>query len=429
MSDSSDSRISRRDVLARAAKLAAAGISLGPLTAFMDVTGGDPFAEAAGTTTITMWANHPEWKSVLQNMVAQFQKLHPDIKVQVVYKTNATYEAALQTALAGGSAPDVIGYIEGTSIRDAAKIHQIVALKGKVNASAMIPAARSQVQFSNNVWGAPLAAYSVGLFYQRPIFKKYNLTPPKSWAQLLAVSKKLKSNGVVAMSMPASDMIIPFFFYTMAASAVLGQSGFQALLKGKRKLTDPDLVKAAQLMIDLIPYYNNGFQAVAYAEGKALFAEGKAAMLIGGTSDFTGYQQVNSKVDVGVVGFPSPSGNRTITVVGVELNYGVNSQVSKARQQAAATFVSWLASAQAQQIVANTIGQPTRSGIHATTKGEAGRIEREFVTAGRPALPVWIDLPQATNLLGVIAKSGGGVFTSQMSAQAFAQLSQSSLTV
>jgi raffinose/stachyose/melibiose transport system substrate-binding protein len=429
MSESQDSRITRRDVLARAAKLAAAGVSIGPITALLDAAGIDPLAEAAGTTTITMWANHPEWKNILQNMVGKFQAAYPSIKVQVVYKTNGGYAAALQTALAAGTAPDIIGYVEGTSIRDAAKIHQIIPLKGKVSANAFIPAARSQVQFSNNVWGAPLAAYSVGLYWQRPIFKQYGLQPPKSWAQLLDVSKTLKSKGVVAMSMPASDMIIPFFFYTMAASAVLGQSGFQSLLKGKRKLTDPDLVKAAQLMIDMIPYYNNGFQAVAYAEGKALFAEGKAAMLIGGTSDFTGYQQINPKVDVGLVGFPSPTGSRHITVVGVELNYAVNSQVSKARQQAAATFVGWLGSAQAQQIVANTIGQPTRIGIHATTKGEAGRIEREFVAAGKPALPVWIDLPQATNLLGVMAKNGGGVFTGQMSAQAFAQLSQSGLTV
>ena len=107
-------------------------------------------------------------------------------------------------------------------------------------------------------------------------------------------------------SMPAKDMIIPYFFYIMAASSILGQDGYRGLRRGTRKVTEKQVVRAAQLMIDLQEYYNDGFQAVSYAEGKALFAQGRTAMLIGGSADYTGYKQVNPKVDVGVFGFPSP---------------------------------------------------------------------------------------------------------------------------
>ena len=120
-------------------------------------------------------------------------------------------------------------------------------------------------------------------------------------------------------SMPAKDMIIPYFFYIMAASSILGQDGYRGLRRGTRKLTEPQVVRAAQLMIDLQDYYNEGFQAVSYAEGKALFAQGRTAMLIGGSADYAGYKQVNPKVDVGVFGFPSPSGNRHVTVTGLDL--------------------------------------------------------------------------------------------------------------
>ena len=154
----------------------------------------------------------------------------------------------------------------GDAIRVGAKAGQIDALDRQIPIGKLIPAARAQVAFNGHVYGSPLAAYTVGIFYQRPIFKKYGLKPPTNWAQLMAVTKKLAAEGVTPWSMPAKDMIIPYFFYIMAASAILGQDGYKGLRRGTRKLTEKQVVRAAQLMIDLQEYYNEGFQAVSYAE-------------------------------------------------------------------------------------------------------------------------------------------------------------------
>ncbi len=142
-----------------------------------------------------MWGNHPEWKPVLDRLIAAFEKTHPGIEVELSYKPGPQYTAALNTALAGGAAPDVIGWIEGDAIRVGAKAKQIIPLDGKIPLGRLIPAARAQVAFNDHVYGSPLAAYTVGIFYQRPIFKKYGLKPPTNWPQLLAVTKKLKRRG------------------------------------------------------------------------------------------------------------------------------------------------------------------------------------------------------------------------------------------
>lgn len=380
------------------------------------------FARPRGTTTITMWANHPEWKSVLDALLADFHRSHPAISVEIDYKPDAQYVGLLNTALVGGAAPDVIGWLEGTSIRGAAKNKQIIPLDGKVNQNAFVPAARPEVVFDGHVWGVPLAAYTVGIFYQRPLFKKYGLKVPTNWNELTAVSEKLKSNGVTPWAMPAKDGIIPFFFYTMALSSILGTKGFEQVRQGKRKLTDPDLLKAAQLMIDYEKYYNDGYQSVDYAEGKALFARGKTAMIIGGSADYTGYKQVNPHVDVAVFGFPSPNGKQHITTTGMELMYTVNAQSSHKTE--AATFVAWLASKTAQQRVANTIALPITKGVIPSKKNA---IAREMVQASKPALPVWIDLPELTNTLTAVGQASG-VFTGSLNAKQFAQQIQASIT-
>jgi raffinose/stachyose/melibiose transport system substrate-binding protein len=368
-----------------------------------------------------MWGNHPEWKPVLDKIISEFEKTHSGINVELTYKPGPDYTAALNTALAGGAAPDVIGWIEGTTIRTGASSKQIVSLDGKVPVNALIPAARAQVQFNGHVWGAPLAAYTVGIYYQRPIFAKYGLKPPTTWAQLIAVSQKLLDKGVTPWSMPAKDMIIPYFFYHMAATSILGAKGFQDLRRGTRKLTEPKVVKAAQLMIDMEKYYNDGYQAVAYAEGKALFAQGQTAMIIGGSADYTGYKQVNPKVDVGVFGFPSPSGNQHVTVTGMELIYGVN---SKSSHQAEATkLVAWLSSRAAQQLVADKLARPIAKGVVPSAKN---RVAREMVLAGAPDLPVWYDQPETGQVLTAVQQNGG-IFTGDQDAKAFSAKIQASI--
>ena len=378
-------------------------------------------ARRRATTTISMWGNHPEWKPVLDRLIASFEKTHPGINVEVSYKPGPQYTAALNTALAGGAAPDVIGWLEGDAIRTGAKAKQIDALDGKIPTSKLIPAARAQVAFNGHTYGSPLAAYTVGIFYQRPIFKKYGLTPPKNWAQLTAISEKLKGEGVTPWSMPAKDMIIPYFFYIMAASAVLGQDGYKGLRRGTRKLTESQLVKAAQLMIDYQDYYNEGYQAVSYAEGKALFAQGRTAMIIGGSADYTGYKQVNPKVDVGVFGFPSPSGNRHVTVTGMELLYTVNAKSS--HKPEATALVAWLSSRAAQQVVANELARPIAVGV---VPSAGNRVGREMVLAGAPDIPVWYSQPETGGTFGAIT-GAGGIFTGDLDAAGFAKKVQASI--
>src|SRR5579864_5814516 len=93
-------KLDRADALRGIGSVVALG-ALGGLTA------SPAFARrSASTTKITMWANHPEWKAVLDKLISDFQASHPTIQVEIDYKPNAAYGGLLNTALAGGAAPD-----------------------------------------------------------------------------------------------------------------------------------------------------------------------------------------------------------------------------------------------------------------------------------------------------------------------------------
>lgn len=373
---------------------------------------------------VTAWGNHPEWQETLEEITAVFNESHPGIEVTWDFRPNANYQAAVNTAVSGGQAPDIFGWIEGTAIRTGAADGIIMDLTGIVDTSQLIEAARSQVEFDGQVWGSPISAYTVGIYYQLDIFEEQGLSVPTTWDELIDVSKALSDAGITAWAMPSKDMILPYFFYTLAIGSVLGEDGYQDLLDGERELTEPDLVAAAQLMLDLQPYFNEGFEAQGYAEGKAAFAEGRAAMIIGGSADFAGYQETNPDVNVGVFGFPGPDGGLSVTTSGLDLNYTVWSESPRA--EAAAEFIAWLSTEEPQQIVADKLSIPIRQGISPQGDTEVARIAREMIEAGQPNLSLLLDTPQGGGTLGAVAENSG-IFSGSVTAEQFAAAVQASM--
>lgn len=412
-------RLSRRGLIKATGGIAGAAALAGPLANL-----GLRDAGAQQTTTITIWGNHPEWKDPMQQIMDAFQAANPDVKVQLTELEGATeYPAKLQTSIAGGQPSDVLGDPEGDIIIRVAAGGDLpfIDLTGKVDVSQLTDTARTQVEVGGKVYGCPLAAYTVGLAIQNPIFAKHNLTPPTTWDELKTVAKALKDAGETPIVLGAKDWVHTYFMYIGLASSVLGPDGLNAVRTGERKLTDPDVLAAAQLLLDLQPYYNQGFQATDYTTAKAIFANGKGAMMVAGTADFTGYRQVNPKADLSFVAWPGPAAGKKATTTGMELLYTV-SRFSSADKQAAATkLVAWLATKDAQQLVSDKIALP----INKQVTGSSDPIRAQTVTAAQGGdVPVWYDLPELNQSTTAVQNNQGGLWTGRLNAQQFAAAMQ-----
>ena len=93
------------------------------------------------------------------------------------------------------------------------------------------------------------------------------------------------------------------------------------------------MVAAAQLLGDLKPFFNAGFEATDYATAKAIFANEKGAMMVAGTADYTGYAQVNPKADLSFAAWPGPEAGKKATTTGFELLYTVSKFASLEKQE------------------------------------------------------------------------------------------------
>lgn len=411
-------RISRRRLIQASGGLAAGAAFAG---SFGFITAGHA---SAADVTVSIWGNHPEWKNPMQEILDAFQQATPGVKVELTELTGPDYTTKLQTAVAGGQPSDILGSGEGDIISKWVPSGDppFIDLTGKIDVSGLSGPALSQVQIGGKTYGTPLAAYTVGVAIQNPVFAKHNLSVPTTWDELKTTAKALKDAGETPIVLGGKDQVHTFFMYIGLASSVLGLDGVQKLRTGERKLTDPDVVAAAQLLWDLKPYFNAGFEATDYATAKAIFANEKGAMMVAGTADYTGYAQVNPKADLSFAAWPGPEAGKKATTTGFELLYTVSKFASPEKQEAATKFVNWLASKDAQQLVSDKIAIP----VNVNVTGSTNKIRQETVQAAAGGdVPVWYDIPELNGMMTAVQDFYGPFWAGTDSPEKFAENLQS----
>lgn len=375
---------------------------------------------AADKVTLSMWHQHPEWKDRAEAILAKFEEAHPNIDIELEEIAGTNYTARLNTALAAGEAPDLFGLPAGPETVAAAKAGYLTDLTGKLDLSSLVASAASAVDNDGKVFGVPiLGSYTVGLYYHRDVMKAEGLSPPTTRDELLSVCKTLKERGINPLVVPASDGIVPSFMYMMAAASIMGADGFDALRAGKRKFTDPDMVKAASFIQELAPCLQPGALSTAYVEGKALAAMKRGAMMPGGSADYAGYQEINPDVDLGVVPFPAAEGGKPATVTGLEYIFTINAK-SKHKEEAL-TFLQWMLGETAQQMVVDTITMTTNKNVVPSDN----RILEEFGSArASNDVRVFYELPEVGSVFGAAQNNISALLLGEMTPEAFSKLLQ-----
>ncbi|MGI9862856.1 ABC transporter substrate-binding protein [Moorella naiadis] len=144
---------------------------------------------------ITFW--YPQagnWLQIMNDLINQFQKEHPNIKITAMAIPEAQRMEKLLTALAGGEPPDVTLNAPSEVPVLAAK-NAIVAIDslGEVPKD-YYDAPRQACIVDNHLYALPIAMGNMVLYYNAELFKKAGLDPekpPTTWNELIDYARKL----------------------------------------------------------------------------------------------------------------------------------------------------------------------------------------------------------------------------------------------
>ena len=251
-------------------------------TAAMGSTLG-PAAQAA-PVTLHVWTI--DFQNQYMFPLAQaFEKLHPDIMIDVKHVQFSDMTNDLARASITGDAPDV-SYIDNPYIDLFRSRGLLLNLTPMLTQSKVIDLARfypgplAAVKYGDAVYGIPRGANTLALYYNADMFKAAGLDPdkpPQTWAELLADAKRLTD--------PAKHV------YGIAFSAVASEEGtFQFMpwiqMAGGdyNKLNTPGDVKALEFWQTLIDEKLASPDTLVRSQydSTATFNAGDAAMAISG---------------------------------------------------------------------------------------------------------------------------------------------------
>ena len=242
--------------------------------------------------------------------------------IDVKYTTARNFVPELRTRLAAGDPPDVAiiprpGVLADFARQGALKNLGTMGLTSSYMKARYSPAWITLGTVGGKLYGVAAKANSKTVVWYRPdVFKKYKLKPASTWAQLLAITKKLKAKGQNPWASGAKDSWTLTDWFESTYLRTAGPAKYQKLFTGGLSFSDGSVKTALKFMEQVLndKYVYGGIQGAlgtGFVDGIGqVFGKSPKADLYyeGGFVAGIATQQVNTSLVIGktINDFPFP---------------------------------------------------------------------------------------------------------------------------
>jgi multiple sugar transport system substrate-binding protein len=197
-----DKKFARR-ICGGAAFAAAAALALAACSS----SGGGSSSGGSGTTTLKLvvadYGTGPSNASATywNGIVTAFEKVHPDIKVNVTSIAWTNFDQEVQTMIQNKQYPDIT---EGDYFSNYAKDGLLYSASDVLSDPGnLLPAFKNQGTYNGVQYGMPFTTSSRTLFYNKKLFAQAGIgSAPQTWAEVEADAAKIKKLGDMGFGLP-----------------------------------------------------------------------------------------------------------------------------------------------------------------------------------------------------------------------------------
>jgi raffinose/stachyose/melibiose transport system substrate-binding protein len=306
--------------------------------------------------------------TILPVLISNFERLHPNISVNVTYACPSSVEP---TELAAGNGPDLICDFPGCGMTpalcDLAKAGDLAPLVDEPWVKRSLPLVTSLSKVGSVLYGFEKGVTPYGVFTNDTLFAKLGLRVPQTFSQLLSLCQKAKADGTAAFVLEgASGLHVSWLIDALAVSTVYApETGWTGKLKAGKVSFDgtPGWHEALQEFIQM--YQAGCFEPGMAGVGSGAFTQGQGLMF-GAISAFEGsIAAAQPSFAFSFHRFPGGSKpNETTTFLNLSPEISVNAHSSPQNQTAARMFIDFL-------------GRPKQGALFEKLSG--GMTEYEFI--------------------------------------------------
>ncbi|QSS90388.1 extracellular solute-binding protein [Streptomyces sp. M54] len=350
--------------------------------------GGKSSGELSGTVTWWDTSSVGSEDKVFKKLAEGFEKQHPKVDVKYVNVPFGEAQNKFKNAAqAGDGAPDVIRS-EVAWTPDFANLGYLAPLDGTAalkNQDDFLKQAVASTKYDGKTFAVPQVIDSMGVFYNKKMFKEAGVDAPADLDDLKTVAKKIKDKtGKTGLYLRGDD---PYYFL----SFLYGEGGDMVDASSKTVTIDkPEGVKAFKAVKELV---DDGTAKTDASDGwenmMQAFKNGDVAMMVNGpwaVADTLTGSEFTDKDNLGVAPVPAGSSAQGAPQGGHNLAVYAGSK----NLEASYAFVEYMTSVDSQATAAGELNLlPTRTSAYA--KKEA--VDSEIVGFFKPVVETAVERP------------------------------------
>jgi ABC-type glycerol-3-phosphate transport system substrate-binding protein len=329
-------------------------------------------ADSLEAAKLTLWHNYgvEANATATENLVAAFQEKYPQIEIEVVSQPADNYFALMRAAAIARTGPDLAtmwtglfdlknqDYLE--PLNDWVSLDELKKLKG-------IEYSSLDFDPDSGVLVVPLEVQFYNGFVNNELWAQAGLDPdvfPTTWDEFFVACETLKDAGITPLVYGTGGQALGGGFYPWYDASYLMMEWtpeqWQQIYTGELAWTDPAIVAQFERWASLFSESCTNQDVLTNSDSIAQFENNEAAMTLEGTWQIAEFQEVmGDKVGV----FLPPFVDEPLTGVVEYSGDGFSMTTYSENKPQAAAFLSYLASDEAQAVVAESGLIPAKEGF------------------------------------------------------------------
>ncbi|WP_284976568.1 extracellular solute-binding protein [Arthrobacter sp. efr-133-TYG-104] len=343
------SQTSRRSFLALAA--------LTPLAAMTTTACGTsgPGSSSGGGASMWYLTGEPN-QTIEQKAVDAFNSANPNNKISTTFFQNDAYKTKIKTAIGAGQAPTIIYGWGGGTLKAYAEANQVDDLTSWFDQNPDVknkffPSVFGAATVNGKIYAIPNQYIApIVLFYNKELFAKAGVQPPKTWDDIMSLVKTFNGMGVAPFALGGQSRWTSMMWLEYLLDRIGGAGVFKAIFEGKPNAwMDPAVIETGTKIQELVSAdgFIKGFSSITADSNadQALLFTGKAAMMLHGSWTYGSMKKDGQNFvqngKLGFVNFPTVAGGKgdPKNGVGNPAQYmSISSKASDAEKESAKKF-------------------------------------------------------------------------------------------
>ena len=151
----------------------------------------------AGELIINYDGSDPAPKAAFEQVIADFEAAHPDIKVKWNLFDHEGYKTSIRNFLTA-EAPDVAAWYAGNRMKpfvEAGLFDDVSDVWESAGYNETLAASAPSMTIDGKQWGVPYTYYQWGVYYREDIYSELGLEPPSNWQEFKHNCEKILDSG------------------------------------------------------------------------------------------------------------------------------------------------------------------------------------------------------------------------------------------